>query len=68
MAKDIVVDATDDAELRPACLNTLHQLGDTDRVYGDTDFVNRVQEVGDDESAPHVARIARALLDERPDR
>ena len=68
VAKEIAVDPTDDPEVRTACLTALHQLGDTDRVYGDTEFVDRVQEVGGDEAAPQVARVARALLDGRPDR
>lgn len=66
-AKEIATDGTDDPEVRIACLTTLHHLGDTDRLHGDLDFVTRLQEVGDDESAPRVAEGARGLIDELPD-
>ncbi len=66
IAKEISTDTTDDPEVRTACLSALQHLGDTDRVYADADFVNRVQDVSSDESAPQVAQVARDLLEQRP--
>jgi hypothetical protein len=67
IAKEISTDTTDDPEVRTACLSALHHLGETDRVYADTDFVNRVRDISSDESAPQVAQVARDLLEQRPD-
>jgi HEAT repeat protein len=67
VAKDIAVDAEEDPDVRTACLSTLHRLGETEHVYADAEFVDRVQEVSS-EAPPQVARAARDLLDGRPDR
>ena len=66
IAKEISTDPTDDPEVRAACLSALQHLGDTARVYADTEFVDRVQDVSSDESAPQVAQVARDLLEQRP--
>lgn len=66
VAKEISTDATDDPEVRTASLRALQHLGDTARVYADTEFVNRVRDVSSDESAPEVAEVARELLEQRP--
>jgi hypothetical protein len=66
VAKDISTDTTDDPEVRTASLRALQHLGDTARVYADTDFVNRVRDVSSDESAPQVAEVARDLLEQGP--
>jgi hypothetical protein len=66
VAKEISTDATDDPEVRTASLRVLQHLGDTARVYADTDFVNRVRDVSSDQSAPEVAEVARELLEQRP--
>jgi HEAT repeat protein len=66
VAKEISTDATDDPEVRVACLSALQHLGDTTRVYADTEFVDRVREVSSDESAPQVAQVARDLLEQGP--
>jgi HEAT repeat protein len=63
VAKEIATDTSDDTEVRAASLNTLQHLGDTDRVYGDTDFIRRLEDVGGDESAPEVAQGARNLIE-----
>ncbi|OLT14291.1 hypothetical protein BJF78_02195 [Pseudonocardia sp. CNS-139] len=68
VAKEIAVDADEDQEVRTECLTALARLGDTERVYADADFVDRVRAVGGDDRAPQVARVARQMLDERPDR
>jgi hypothetical protein len=67
IAKAISTDATDDPEVRTACLTDLQHLSDTAEVYADTDFVQRVEDVSNDESAPEVAQVARELLERRPD-
>jgi HEAT repeat protein len=67
VAKEISTDTTDDPEVRTACLTALQHLGDTARVYADTEFVHRMQDVSGDESAPQVAQVARELLERRPD-
>jgi HEAT repeat protein len=66
VAKEISTDTTDDPEVRVACLSTLQHLGDTARVYADTEFVDRVRDLGSDESAPQVAEVARELLEQGP--
>jgi HEAT repeats len=66
IAKEISTDATDDPEVRTASLRALQHLGNTARVYADTDFVNRVRDVSSDESAPEVAEVARDLLEQGP--
>jgi hypothetical protein len=66
VAKEISTDATDDPEVRTASLRALQHLGDTARVYADTEFVNRVRDVSSDESAPEVAEVARDLLEQGP--
>lgn len=66
VAKDVALDTDDDPQVRAACLQVLHQLGDTAGVYGDTEFVDRVAAVGRDDPAPEVAQVARELLDRRP--
>jgi HEAT repeat protein len=66
VAKEISTDTTDDPEVRTACLSALQHLGDTARVYADTEFVRRVQDVSSDESAPQVAQVARNLLEQQP--
>lgn len=66
-AREISTDAADDPDVRTACLTALGQLGDTDRVYADTDFMRRVDDLSSDESAPQVAQVAREILDQRPD-
>jgi HEAT repeat protein len=63
VAKEIAADATDDPEVRTACLAALQHLGDPARVYADTDFVSRMQDVGNDESAPQLAQVARDFLE-----
>ena len=65
-AKEIATDPEDDPEVRTACLTTLAHLGDTARVYGDDDFIQRLADVGGDESAPQVAEGARSLIERRP--
>ena len=67
-AKEIATDSSEDPDVRTACLTTLQHLGDADRVYGDADFIRRVEEVGGDESAPQVAAQARDLVEQRPAR
>jgi HEAT repeat protein len=62
VAKEIVADPTDDAEVRTACLAALQHLGDATAVYGDAEFVRRVREAGADENAPRLARVARDFL------
>ncbi len=66
VAKEISTDATDDPEVRTASLRALQHLGNTARVYADTEFVNRVRNVGSDESAPELAEVARDLLEQGP--
>jgi hypothetical protein len=66
VAKEIATDTTDDPEVRTACLTALEHLGDTARVYADTGFVDRVQDLSSDESAPQVAQVARDFLEQRP--
>ena len=65
-AMAIAVDATDDSDVRTACLSALQHFGDTDRVYGDAAFVQQVEAIGADESAPQVAEVARNLLEQTP--
>jgi len=67
VAKEISTDPSDDPDVRTACLSALQHLGDTDRLYADADFVNRVREVRGDESAPQLAQVARDLLAQRPE-
>lgn len=64
VAKDIATDADEHPDVRAASLATLRHLTDRDRLLGDADFVGRVQQVGREQSAPDVARMARELLDE----
>jgi hypothetical protein len=66
VAKEIAADGTEDPGVRTACLSALQHLGDPGRVYADADFVDRMQEVSNDESAPEVAQVARGLLEQRP--
>jgi hypothetical protein len=54
--------------VRRACLHTLQHLGDSERVYGDAEFISRLETVGDDESAPDVAKGARDFIERLPDR
>lgn len=63
VAKEIATDTADDPEVRTACLHTLQHLGDRGRVYGDAEFVGRLEDVGRDESAPQVAQGARNLIE-----
>jgi DNA-binding NarL/FixJ family response regulator len=65
-AKEIVTDSGDDPALRAASLKTLEHLGDSDRVYRDSDFVERVERVTTEESVPDVAEHARSFLARRP--
>jgi len=67
VAKEIAVDVDDDPAVRSACLHTLSRLADPATVYGDTEFVNRVAEVGRDDAAPEVAKVARELVEHQPD-
>ena len=64
VAKEIVMDSTDDPEVRTACLATLRHLGDTTRIYDDEEFVGRVREVGTEEAAPELAKVARDFLEQ----
>lgn len=66
IAKEISTDTTDDPEVRTAFLSALQHLGNTARVFADTEFVDRMQDVSSDESAPQVAQVARDLLEHRP--
>ena len=66
VAKEVSTDPTDDPEVRTACLSVLQHLGNTAQVYADSEFVQRVQDISSDESAPQVAQVARDLLDQRP--
>ncbi|MGN9914252.1 HEAT repeat domain-containing protein [Phytohabitans sp. LJ34] len=68
VAKAIATDQTDDPRVRTACLTTLQHLGDTEHVYADTEFVDRVRVLSDEESVPDLARAARDLLRRRPAR
>jgi len=68
IAKEIATDASDHPEMRTASLTTLEHLGDPNRVYGDSDFIRRLEDVGADESVPAVARHARRLVERRPER
>jgi hypothetical protein len=66
VAKEISTDTSDDPAVRTASLRALQHLGNTARVYADTDFVARVRDVSSDESAPQVAEVARELLEQGP--
>jgi hypothetical protein len=68
LAKEIATDSSDDPDVRRACLHTLQHLGDSERVYGDAEFISRLETVGDDESAPDVAKGARDFIERLPDR
>jgi hypothetical protein len=68
VSKEIAVDGGDYPEIRALSLNALRHLGDRDRVAGDTAFVERLQRVSDEESAPEVAHVARRLLEQLPDK
>jgi len=65
-AKEIATDADDDPDVRTASLTALQHLGDPGRVYGDAEFVGRVEAISREESAAQVAEVARELLDRRP--
>jgi HEAT repeat protein len=65
-AKEIATDTDDDPDVRTASLTALQHLGDPERVYGDADFVGRVEAISREESASPVAEVARELLDRRP--
>lgn len=65
-AKAIAVDNEDDSGVRTATLSALHHLSAADRVYGDAEFIQQVEAVGLDESAPQVAEVARNLLGKTP--
>jgi hypothetical protein len=67
-AKEIVMDGGDDPDVRVACLHTLQHLGDAERVFGDQAFVERVAALGDDDSAPELARVARGMIEQRDSR
>jgi hypothetical protein len=65
-AKEIAIDSGDDPDVRTASFSALQHLGDLERVYGDTDFVDHVEAVSREEATPQVAQVARELLDRRP--
>jgi HEAT repeats len=65
VAKEIATDGTDDPELRAACLHTLQHLGDRDRVYGDSDFIGRLEEIAAADATPQVAQRARDLVEDQ---
>lgn len=58
VAKEIALDATDDPEVRVACLTTLRYFG-----ADDTDFVERVRALSEGEG--EVAQAARGLVEHR---
>jgi hypothetical protein len=66
IAKEISTDTTDNPEVRTASLRALQHLGDTARVYADAEFLHRMRDVSNDESAPEVGEVARELLEQRP--
>lgn len=66
VAKEIAIDDTDDPDVRTACLTTLQHLAESESLYGDVDFIRRLQAIADDESAPQVAHSARKLLERLP--
>ncbi|WP_448624137.1 HEAT repeat domain-containing protein [Geodermatophilus sp. URMC 64] len=65
-AKEIATDTDDDPDVRTASLTALQHLGDPERVYGDADFVGRVEAISQEESTSQVTQVARELLDRRP--
>jgi hypothetical protein len=67
VAKEIVTDSSDYPEVRTVSLVTLQHLGCSERVYGDADFLRRLEDIGADESAPEVARHARDLIERLPE-
>jgi HEAT repeat protein len=66
VAKEVATDTSDYAEIRTVSLLTLRHLADSDRVLGDDDFVERLREVGSDDSESTVAEHARALIERSP--
>jgi HEAT repeat protein len=64
--KEIATDTDDDPDVRTASLTALQHLGDPERVYGDPEFVGRVEAITREEPASSVAQGARDLLDGRP--
>lgn len=68
VAKEIATDSTDYPEVRTVSLNTLENLGASDSVYGDVEFVRRLEDVSADESAPPVAERARSFIERLPER
>jgi hypothetical protein len=65
-AKEIATDTDDDPDVRTASLTALQHLGDPERVYGDAEFVGRIEAISREESATPVAEVARELLHRRP--
>lgn len=65
-AKEIATDSEDDPDVRTASLTALQHLGDPEQVYGDAEFVGRVEAISREEPASPVAEVARELLDRRP--
>ncbi|TCK22797.1 HEAT repeat domain-containing protein [Pseudonocardia endophytica] len=68
VAKEIAVDSGDYDDVRTVSLSALQHLGDTEAVYQDGAFLDRVREIRDDASAPHAAAAAQEMLDRGPDR
>jgi hypothetical protein len=66
MAKEIATDTDDDPDVRTASLTALQHMGDPERVYGDAEFVGRMEAISREESASPVAEVARELLQRRP--
>lgn len=68
VAKEIAADAGEHDDVRTVSLTALQHLGDTEQVYGDDAFLDRVREIRDEGAAPQAAAAARTMLDRRPGR
>jgi hypothetical protein len=67
VAKVVATDDGDDPDVRTAFLTTLTHLGTSAGVYGDDEFLRRLEDIGSDESVPQVAQGARDLIRRRPE-
>jgi hypothetical protein len=67
VAKEIATDSGDYDDVRTVSLTALQHLGDTEAVYRDGDFLDRVREIRDESSAPQTAAAAQEMLDHGPD-
>jgi hypothetical protein len=66
VAKEIVVDPSDDPAVRAGCLNSLRLPDDGAAVYNDPDFLDRIRTVAEESADNDVASLAQEILDNAP--